>query len=185
MAENTSSKARESSCVGGKSTSSVAEPLLSCITFDGNNNANAMRLIASRKRIHSNESNDAVNERRLSRSETSGSESDDWHLLDIEEQSSSSDELSSNKVKPNERLRRVGENKMKFINIEDTIKLEHSSSTIHLVCATYSLLVPASFLTLVTLITLAFSRFWLVPAIYLTYIILDRNSCNKGKFRRN
>lgn len=131
----------------------------------------------------------------------SGSETDDWHLLEVDDQYSSDESIIAGRIvkkskmsAPNgsdSRKLLVSNNnnddiviKKKYVDIDPLLKANevHSRFLIYLCTVLYALIPLASTLALIGLIVLAFTSYWPITVAYLSYLIYDRNTCNRGKF---
>lgn len=120
-----------------------------------------------------------------SESVSSLSELEDWQLIDMDEHFMSNGVCLNNNnlcdydkssLKSREKASR------KYVDIDPLgPQQQYSPFLIHLYTAVYSLLPIVSCITLVTLTALLFTRFYFISLIYFSYIVYDRNTCNRGK----
>lgn len=131
------------------------------------------------------------------RSESDGSEIDDWHLLKVDDQYSGDEtcsiisnsdtvgeQIGSTKMSANKYCdTTTTTNEKRYIDIDPLLssRQAYSSTLIHICTVLYSLIPLASLLAFITLIILAFTRFWPITLIYYSCLILDRNTCNTGE----
>lgn len=126
-------------------------------------------------------------------------ESEDWQMIDMDEQvlSSGVSHHNNNNITSNHNNNNLYEEEVlstkkrqekkykprKYVDIDPLgPKQQYSPALVHLYTAIYSLLPLASFLTLFALVALLFTRLFFISLIYFSYIfIYDRNTCNRGK----
>lgn len=106
-------------------------------------------------------------------------DSEDWYILDAEDQNHQVGRKAASKsfhveTKPSP---------AKYIELDPLgPSHNHSPALVYLCAAIYSLVPLASLISALSLIALLFSRFYFVSLAYLLYVILDKNTCNRGKF---
>lgn len=115
---------------------------------------------------------------------SSSSQPEDWHLLEAELRDpklsdsalasppSSGHEINSENRRP------------AYIDTKHPERDGYSPVFVFLSAALYSLLPMASAAASLTLLVMLFTRFYYIPLLYLAYILLDRNTCNRGEFVR-
>lgn len=125
-------------------------------------------------------------------------ENEDWQILEAEVESEQSTEAASNPTFTGDSntksiikmatecdsgSARVAPTDKKYIDIDPLAphKTRYSAAIIHLCAAAYAVLPVVSTLTLVALLALAFTRFFLIPLLYFAYVFWDRQTCNRGK----
>lgn len=111
--------------------------------------------------------------------------SEDWQLIDMDEYSTSIGVCHNNNNQcENEKLVNESRKKnlRKYVDIDSLgPRHQYSPTLTHLYTAIYSLLPIVSCLALLTLSVLIFTRFYFISLIYFSYIIYDRNTCNRGE----
>lgn len=133
---------------------------------DDHHRANRQTLAPSKLRTYTSDGN--------------ASDGESWHILDAEEEPVG----NNNNGEPMES--RAKTQSRDFIEVcPDSISTQQSTPSLVKLCATLYALVPiAGFITTHLLLVLVFTRYWYVTAIYVTYLLLDKQSCNQGKCSR-
>ena len=119
--------------------------------------------------------------------------SDDWHLLEVGDQSSGDEACSTRGQIVVSKRQGSGRSNMKptttsadleeqFVDIEPANGAHRYSPVLSHICtASYSLILPAGIFTATLLVALVFTRYWFLTLSYLAYILWDRNTSSQGK----
>lgn len=144
-------------------------------------------------------------EHQISETTSSVGSTEDWQILDVEDQelpllkmtsstsnnpaSNNNNELDYNDDKINcdskKRERAVKYVEARLAGSETNNKSNEQAFMIYLCTAIYSMMPLAAMFTSLSLVLLLFTRFYFVSLLFGAYIVLDRQTCNRGGRRIN
>lgn len=93
-------------------------------------------------------------------------DAESWHIVDADEESDTN--TRSDSIKKD------------FIEISPKVE-DHSPTLVKICAALYALVPLAGFIATHYLLFLLFTSYWYVTALYVLYLLWDKQSCNRGK----